>query len=496
MSLQSTSDIKVQGRRGSGSGDPLKVTVILNMFQRKVLAEQLDSLFKQTVASHIAEVWVCAFDSPLSDYVVSTVEEAEHENVRVIVSDVNFKFYGRFQMALTAPSDFVWLLDDDVIPGAQYLEQLMHAAGTKLMGRSVLGSWGSHGGMFMPDYYWDQTRAVPVDFLCSQWFLRPEWLQYMWRERPATFKTGEDFHISHTLRKYAGISTYVMPCDVGDEETKGSKFQGLSYLGAATHKSDVSARDKLWMDALKTGSRMRWMDMFTAENAHVDATALVIVRTEEDVRAISPLITAFKESAETAGRAAAGQSGATTWKPFIFSPSIGCDRIVELLGLVYVPFCSPSSMRVFGPTGSLDVRDGWSAVRGLEKGHPAEYELAVTAILRQVLYTIKAQVVINVNAGRGGGKTVAKQTVAAAVAVAGDGSSGSGDLEQGMSSASLERAAAHATAIYNDRVEGSQTQATIISMEAAYRDMFPELNATMVAVFHEPKARLATVGSY
>ena len=59
--------------------------------------------------------------------------------------------------------------------------------------------------------------------------------------------------------------------------------------------------------------------------------------------------------------------------------------------------------------------------------------------------------VINVNAGRGGGKTVAKQTVAAAVAVAGDGSSGSGDLEQGMSSASLERAAAHATAIYNDR---------------------------------------------
>lgn len=46
------------------------------------------------------------------------------------------------------------------------------------------------------------------------------------------------------------------------------------------------------------------------------------------------------------------------------------------------------------------------------------------------------------------------------------------------------------------RVEGSQTQATIISMEAAYRDMFPELNATMVAVFHEPKARLATVGSY
>ena len=40
--------------------------------------------------------------------------------------------------------------------------------------------WGSHGGMYMPDYYWDQNNAVPVDYLCSQWFLRPEWLQYMW----------------------------------------------------------------------------------------------------------------------------------------------------------------------------------------------------------------------------------------------------------------------------------------------------------------------------
>lgn len=40
--------------------------------------------------------------------------------------------------------------------------------------------WGSHGGMYMPDYYWDQNNAVPVDYLCSQWFLRPEWLMYMW----------------------------------------------------------------------------------------------------------------------------------------------------------------------------------------------------------------------------------------------------------------------------------------------------------------------------
>lgn len=46
------------------------------------------------------------------------------------------------QMALTAPSDFVWLIDDDIIPGNKYLSQLLHAAGTELLGTSLLGSIG------------------------------------------------------------------------------------------------------------------------------------------------------------------------------------------------------------------------------------------------------------------------------------------------------------------------------------------------------------------
>lgn len=46
------------------------------------------------------------------------------------------------------------------------------------------------------------------------------------------------------------------------------------------------------MGALKAGSRMRWMDMFTAEEAHVDPAALLVIRTEADVRALLPLVRA------------------------------------------------------------------------------------------------------------------------------------------------------------------------------------------------------------
>lgn len=54
--------------------------------------------------------------------------------------------------------------------------------------------------------------------------------------------------------------------------------------------SDVPLRDALWMGALKAGSRMRWMEMYTAEEAHVDPAALLIIRTEQDVRAMLPLV--------------------------------------------------------------------------------------------------------------------------------------------------------------------------------------------------------------
>eukprot|EP00752_Nemacystus_decipiens_P007045 g6318.t1 len=497
MSMPSTNERWAQdGGTGGLKGAP-KVTVILNLFMREVLTEQLDSLFAQTTASHIAEVWVCVFSAPAQDYALRVVKESKYKNVRLVVSDFNFKFYGRFQMALTAPTDFVWLVDDDMIPGNKYLGQLMHAAGTELLGTSLLGSigrvlprpgrdmslvsyrkWGSHGGMYMPDYYWDQTNAVPVDYLCSQWFLRPEWLQYMWSERPMTFETGEDFHISHTMRKYANIGTYVMPYNLNDDETKGSKFRGLSFVNAATTSSDVPLRDQLWMGALKAGSRMRWMDMLTAEEAHVDPAALLVIRTEADVRALLPLVTAFKESLMWMD-GADENLGSPRWKLFMFSPSIGCTRIAELLNFSVKRFCSFKYMRVFAPTGE-DI-DGWSAAQKVKKSHPAAYELAVTANLREVLYTIKARTVVMVSSSRGAGLS-ASEAAAEDAAAGGDGGS--------MSSAALERVVATATATYNEWMVDIQKPATTIKIGAndpLYLSFLPALDTAMVAAWHQPK---------
>lgn len=66
----------------------------------QVLEEQLNSLFAQTAAVLIGEVWVCVFGrgSDVVKYAQAVVDETHHPNVRVIVSDFDFKFYGRFQV--------------------------------------------------------------------------------------------------------------------------------------------------------------------------------------------------------------------------------------------------------------------------------------------------------------------------------------------------------------------------------------------------------------
>lgn len=75
---------------------------------------------------------------------------------------------------------------------------------------------------------------VSILVLCFFRLPPPPYLPPRQSERPMTFETGEDFHISHTLRKYANIGSYVMPYKAQDDETKGSKYRGLSFVNAAT----------------------------------------------------------------------------------------------------------------------------------------------------------------------------------------------------------------------------------------------------------------------
>lgn len=194
-----------------------KVTVILNHFKRKTLCAQLDSLLEQTVPFH--HVWVLSFGSPNEFSLKRIVDSYNDSRISFISSSYDFKYYGRFQMALQTEADLVYILDDDMIPGRKMLQILSHVAGTEKYENSVLGSIGrilpfrqkdftfpsyrkfrsKEAGLYLPDPAYDITvdKIVQVDFLSSSWFLSAELVKTLFIETPFTFATGEDLHLRY-----------------------------------------------------------------------------------------------------------------------------------------------------------------------------------------------------------------------------------------------------------------------------------------------------------
>lgn len=194
-----------------------RVTVILNHFKRKTLCSQLDSLLQQTLPFH--SVWVLSFGSPNELSLKTIVNSYNDSRISFISSSYDFKYYGRFQMALQMESDLVYILDDDMIPGRKMLQILSHVAGTEKYKNSVLGSIGrilpfrqkdytfpsyrkfrsKEAGLYLPDPAYDITvdKIVQVDFLSSSWFLSAELVKTLFIETPLTFMTGEDLHLRY-----------------------------------------------------------------------------------------------------------------------------------------------------------------------------------------------------------------------------------------------------------------------------------------------------------
>ncbi|KAK4408494.1 UNVERIFIED_CONTAM: hypothetical protein Sradi_1235000 [Sesamum radiatum] len=291
-----------------------KVTVILNHFKRKTLCAQLDSLLHQTLPFH--HVWVLSFGSPNEDSLRRIVDSYNDSRISFISSSYDFKYYGRFQVALQTEADLVYILDDDMIPGKKMLQILSHVAGTEKYKNSVLGSIGrilpfrqkdftfpsyrkfrsKEAGLYLPDPAYDITldRVVQVDFLSSSWFLSSELVKTLFIETPFTFMTGEDLHLSYQLQKYRDAGSFVLPVDPNDKETWGDSEHRLAYVSETTviFKGIVQVRDDQWWKALSTGYITQWAAMYPQK---IDA--FFYAHSLEEINALAPLIEKFRTTA-------------------------------------------------------------------------------------------------------------------------------------------------------------------------------------------------------
>lgn len=75
-----------------------------------------------------------------------------------------------------------------------------------------------------------------VDVVGGAWFARAAWVKALFRESFVSLQTGEDYHFSYALGKYAGLRSFVMPFNASDFTFNGvsSDYMRISQRGDTT----------------------------------------------------------------------------------------------------------------------------------------------------------------------------------------------------------------------------------------------------------------------
>ena len=193
------------------------ITAILTVYKRPgYLPKQIAALQNQTVPPIQVWLWCNHGDNAnMADF--SAIAD------RVIVSNHNWKFFGRFALANLVQTDYVALFDDDILPQPRWLENCLHTVKNGYDG--ILGGSGvilpASGGYSSNNKAgWNgkqSTETVPVDLVGHAWFMKTAHLRHFWREPPYSWDNGEDIHLSYTALKYGNIRTYVPPHPPNDK---------------------------------------------------------------------------------------------------------------------------------------------------------------------------------------------------------------------------------------------------------------------------------------
>ncbi len=166
---------------------------------------------------------------------ISAIESQTYKVNEILFDDsakIGKGVWERFNLAKTANSEFICIIDDDTIPGKMYIENCIEQFKIKE------GIYGTKGIIFKSnsrykDNYTEvgwcnpSPETTQVDFCCHSWFFKKDWLKYFWRVEDVPFNYGEDMNLSFQLQK-EGINTYVPPHPRSNKELWGS-LKGNQY---------------------------------------------------------------------------------------------------------------------------------------------------------------------------------------------------------------------------------------------------------------------------
>jgi len=203
------------------------ITAVVTKFERlEYFNEQIGALYNQSMPP--SEILVC-------------------DNTKY-----NRGVWQRFADALLAKNDYIFIVDDDVIPGEFWLENcynqikkepaLYPCTGVIFEDPNAMGEIDSDGRMstiFHTKYGSEgseictyNTENKIVDYGIQSYFFKKSWLQYLWEIPfdPNMKFYGEDLLLAFQLQKY-GINTISPSVDPLDKRTWGNIKPEYNFKG-------------------------------------------------------------------------------------------------------------------------------------------------------------------------------------------------------------------------------------------------------------------------
>jgi len=232
-----------------------QISVILTLWKRTHIQEQLEALRAQTLQP--SEVWIyhCCNHIRLTREFFS-----RYPYVRYQHNSSDLGYFGRFSLGLYAKNPYLYILDDDVIPSSGWLERCVqlsqqHNAIISPSGRLIpkddytpeyLNQEGKLQGCFVGDGAATASNECQedtfVDFGCSSWFIQTSWLNYFWSLKPYALGTGEDMHLSAACALKAGIRTLVPQQDGQHNSGNVKRIYGHDNLASWKQSSFIKER--------------------------------------------------------------------------------------------------------------------------------------------------------------------------------------------------------------------------------------------------------------
>ena len=189
-----------------------EITVILTVWKRNHLEEQINALLCQSKPPF--EIWIQQTENHVD---VNEIIEKYREKVRYFYFKENKGVYGRFESVKDIQTEYVFILDDDIIPGIRFLEIALRKscelnAIISPNGR-ILNPETNSIDEYIGNGYWFEHSFCKcdtlVDFGNNAWLFKTEWIDDFLKFPPLYRNNGEDIQLSASLKLLKGIDTYV-----------------------------------------------------------------------------------------------------------------------------------------------------------------------------------------------------------------------------------------------------------------------------------------------